>query len=255
MNVISKTQIKLVKSLGQQKFRQKYGKFTAEGEKSVTEFLKNMYFPIEVIYFVDEHVKDRLSAFCDLKVLVKVSLQEMEQMSSFRTPSNILAVLSKKENTVTLVSFPEEKTIYLDDIQDPGNMGTIIRIADWFGIKNIVRSPNSADFFNPKVVQSTMGSLCNVRLMTSTLSDLVELAPGMVVLGALMDGTKLHLTKNLPEKGLLVIGNEGHGIHANNLPFITHKIAIAGDHHKVAESLNAAMACSIICHHWSFHQK
>jgi TrmH family RNA methyltransferase len=252
VNVVNKTQINYVKSLGQQKFRQKYGKFTAEGEKSVTEFIKQGYFPVEVIYTVDEDVKNRLTLFCDPDTIHLVKIREMEQMSSFKSPSNVLAVLIKKENSFSVPLIAGEKIIYLDDVQDPGNMGTIIRIADWFGIKNIVRSQNSADFFNPKVVQSTMGSLCNVRLITSSLSQLLENIPGINVIGALMDGKSLHLTKNLPETGILVIGNEGHGINSENMPLITHKITIAGHENKVAESLNAAMACGIICYHWNF---
>ncbi|MFZ1703603.1 MAG: RNA methyltransferase [Saprospiraceae bacterium] len=251
--MVSKSQIKFVKSLGQQKFRQKYDKFTAEGEKTGIEFLKHPIFSPISVYYTSISLESTLLSL-DLNIEPElISSVEMAQMSTFKTPSSLLVVLEKKENICDLSQLNQEKSLYLDDIQDPGNLGTIIRIADWFGIKNIIRSPGSVDFFNPKAVQSSMGSLCNVRTASASLSKLIEKNPQISVFGAFMDGILIHeLPTPMNPCGILIIGNEGQGIRKENIPLVTQKIAIAGQSQKIAESLNAAMACGIICHNWVY---
>jgi TrmH family RNA methyltransferase len=249
--VVSKSQIKLIKSLGLLKFRQKYDKFTAEGEKTVIEFLKHGHFPVQGVFIRDESLYPAIAAIVPANIIHVVSGLEMEQMSSFKTPSPVLALFEKKEQNCEASDLNSGKSIYLDDIQDPGNMGTIIRIADWFGIPNIIRSPGSADFFNPKVIQSSMGSFCRVKTNTAELETLLK---GMVkteVLGAVLDGQPLSTECKFPPHGILIIGNEGHGISPAHQKLLTKKIYIPGNPDRLAESLNAAMACSIICHHWS----
>lgn len=249
--MVSKSQIKYVKSLNLQKFRQKYDKFTAEGEKTVTEFIKHQKYPVEQVYYDAPDVLEHFLRLIPAEKLTEVSKSDMEQMSMFKTPSHVLAVFEKTEPEWNLSEISDQKTLYLDDIQDPGNVGTMIRIADWFGIKNVIRSSGSADFYHPKVVQSTMGSLCNVRLQTMSLSDLTSQCIGTPVIGALFEGKTLQQNHQLPQSGILIIGNEGHGIRPENIRFITHPFSIAGHQNKIAESLNAASACSIFCYEWS----
>lgn len=246
----SKTQIQFVKSLGQSKFRQKYDNFTAEGEKTVTEFLKSGAFPPLWVYSTRRELLEKVASHLPEKQKEVVSEKVMSMMSSFKTPSSLLAVFEKKENICLNEDILTGKSLYLDDIQDPGNLGTIIRIADWFGIKNIIRSTGSVDFFHPKAVQSSMGSLCNIKTRTDSLTFLSTSLPELPVLGALLEGETLNKSMAFPAQGILVIGNEGHGISQANLAAITKKIKIDGDPGRMAESLNAAMATSIICHYW-----
>jgi TrmH family RNA methyltransferase len=249
--VVSKSQIKFIKSLNLQKFRQKYDKFTAEGEKTVTEFIKHKKYPLEQVLCDSSTLFDYFSRLVPAEKLTLVTRSEMEQISMFKTPSHIMAVFEKKEPDWDVSDIVGQKTLYLDDIQDPGNLGTMIRIADWFGLKNVIRSSGSADFYHPKVIQSTMGSLCNVRLKTMALSEIAGLSVKIPVIGALLEGESLSQNHQLPGSGILVIGNEGHGIKAENIGFITHPFRISGHQNKIAESLNAASACSIFCFEWS----
>lgn len=246
----SKTQIQFVKSLSQSKFRQKYDNFTAEGEKTVTEFIKAGTFPLLWVYATHADLLEKIAINVPENQKEVVSDKVMTMMTSFKTPSSVLAVFEKKENYCQDEDIMSGKSLYLDDIQDPGNLGTIIRLADWFGINNIIRSTGSADFFHPKVVQASMGSLCNIKTRTDTLSHVCASFPGLPIIGALLDGETLIKSTKFPRSGLLVIGNEGHGISKENQGNITQKIKIAGHPGKMAESLNAAMATSILCHFW-----
>lgn len=252
--MVSKAQIQLVKSLSLSKFRQKYDKFTAEGEKTVIEFLKSKAFPVSQIFVTGEKKESNPALTAYYPHVEWISDKEMAAMTSFKTHSGVLAVFDKIENLCSDQDIQISKTLYLDDVQDPGNMGTMVRIADWFGIKNIIRSSGSADFFHPKVIQATMGSLCNVKTRTDTLENLAKLFPKLEIMGADLQGIPVHHNTKWPKHGILVIGNEGHGISESNKRIITKKLSITGSPDKIAESLNAAMATSIFCHLWS-HQE
>jgi len=247
--VISKVLIQYIKSLTQNKFRQKYNKFVAEGEKTGIEFLKHQKYSVDSVFTTSDHLLKLSTKYINEKNIHLISDKEMGQITAFKTSSNLLITLDKLVETLENTSLNREKSIFLDDVQDPGNLGTIIRIADWFGIKNVIRSPNSADFYNPKTVQASMGSMCNVKCVTSELEDLHLKYPDIPIMGTYMDGIAINEVQ-LPTYGILVIGNEGKGIRAINEKFITTKITIPGNESKIAESLNAAIACSIICSRW-----
>jgi len=246
--LVSKAQIKEIRTLHLPKFRQIYNKFIAEGEKVCTEFIKSGKFPIDAI-FITNASKEK---YADLMIkygleLELISEKEMSQLSALKTPSDILLILKMATSDLRIMNNPKVSAIYLDGVQDPGNTGTIIRLADWFGIDAVIRSTDTADFFNPKVVQSTMGSMANVHLITANLKDLKPFE--RKIFGTYMDGQSIHQT-TIDENAILVMGNEGKGIRIENEQWISNKISIPGAVGRIAESLNVAIAAGIICAHW-----
>ena len=176
--------------------------------------------------------------------LETVSELQMEQMSSFDTPPGILAVarIPKQDNIQH-----EGMMLALDGIANPGNMGTIIRTAEWFGVKNIVCSEDCVEIWNPKVIQATMGSLFRMNVVSTDLESYLRAAKeqGKAVYGALLEGENI-FRKSQWNEGIIVIGSESHGIRSNILPLITHPITIPRAEGSVTESLNASMATGII---------
>ena len=167
----------------------------------------------------------------------------MSKISALKTNSSVLIVLEKKSESLNYEKFNSGHVIYLDDVQDPGNLGTIIRIADWFGINTIIRSKGCADFYNPKVIQSTMGSFLNVSLFTESFSVL-KITEHKTV-GAIMHGSQLS-DFTWPSKTMLIMGNEGKGISSEIHQEIDHHITIPGSNNRVADSLNVGMATGIL---------
>lgn len=241
--MLSKNQIKFINSLKQKKFREEHHLFIAEGNKIVQELLgseikiKQLYTTTDFIF----KTKIPHSIEC-----IEVKANEMERISAFTTASEVLAVCEMPDHELNIEQLKNKLTLVLDDIKDPGNLGTIIRIADWFGISNIICSNDTADVFNPKVVQATMGSISRVKVH---YTDLVELfkaqSSKLTVFGALLEGENIY-TKKLSSEGLIVIGNESKGISETLLPYITDKISIPSFSSET-ESLNAAIATAIIC--------
>ena len=249
---ISKAEIKYVKSLQMQKFRQSYHKFVAEGDKVCLEFLKNKKFVIDTV-FVSNVLNEVYTSFihdadCSFKI---ISQAHMDQISGLKTPSEILMILDMRELTsasiIQLNSY--SRILYLDGVQDPGNVGTIIRIADWFGIEAIVRSDQSADFYNPKVVQASMGSMVNIHTDTAELQDLKNICPHHTIYGTMLHGTHLNETV-WSSKAILVMGSEGHGVNAENIALLDSTIHIPGHKSKIADSLNVGVATGILCARW-----
>ncbi|MBK7632930.1 MAG: RNA methyltransferase [Saprospiraceae bacterium] len=176
-----------------------------------------------------------------------ISTKEMEQISTLKTPSDIFLLLDKREDDTNILLNDHISAIYLDGVQDPGNVGTIIRTADWFGIDMIIRSEESADFFNPKVVQASMGSMANLLLTTADYKKISSFKRPMY--GTYIEGKDLQTTV-IEEFAILVMGSEGKGISAEMDNWIQHKITIGGAKNKLAESLNVSVAAGIICAHW-----
>ncbi len=246
--MISKAQIKDIRALHLPKFRQIYNKFIAEGEKVCIEMLKKQKYAISNIYITqgnDQKFSPFIREYLDIVTIV--SEKDMVQMSALKTASTILLLLNKSEEVINLLSTVTKSAIYLDGVQDPGNVGTIIRIADWFGIDMVIRSEDSADFFNPKVVQATMGSMVNVDLATSSLES--TLTYKRKIYGTFMHGQALAETK-IDHNGILIMGSEGKGIHPEHEKFINERITIPGVMTKVADSLNVSIATGIICSSW-----
>jgi TrmH family RNA methyltransferase len=242
MTAISKAQIKFVRSLHQKKFRQMYGKFLVEGDKSVRELLHSS-FKVDAIYGLSEWTADAPSAPA---TIYTVSENELIQLSTQDRPDQVIAVAdipAQEENAI----LNQELYIAYDRLNDPGNAGTIIRIADWFGIAAVIFSTGSVDVYNPKVVSAAKGSLFRVKVIHADLATLFNNNNQLPVLGAAMDGENIYHTK-LPASGILLIGNEANGISGELYQYISQKITIPSYGH--AESLNAGVATGIIVSEW-----
>lgn len=239
--MVSKAQIKQVRSLQQKKFRDELGLFVAEGDKCVEELQKA--FELVSLYREGENA-DRTS---------------IEQMSGLRTPQGTIGIFRKRPEDTFLPS-TDELVLALDGIQDPGNLGTIIRTCDWFGVHDILCSRDTADCYNPKVVQATMGALARVRVhyveLVQEISAFRSQYPDLRIYGTLLDGKDLYETLSseslLPSsKGglrIIVMGNEGNGISTPVRKLITHAIRIPSypKDAETSESLNVSIATAIV---------
>lgn len=238
--MLTKNTIKQIASLRQQKFRKELGLFVVEGRKMVEELLRSD-FETMGLYATEAFLAD-FPSFADAEIASEV---QMEQMSGQDTPPGILAVvrIPMQGDINTSSSY----VLALDGIANPGNMGTLIRTAEWFGIKDVVCSNDCVELWNPKTVQATMGSLFRVKVWKTDLPAYLRLAKeeGLAVYGALLDGEDLFQIKTKPE-GILVIGSESHGIRPEVLSCITHPITIPRVGGSATESLNAAVAGGII---------
>ena len=253
--MISKSQIKYVNSLNSKKGREEEGCFIAEGMKVVEEFLTGGFVAKEIygVKAIEFKVKGLSVSQTDLKFHV-ISESELKKISALTTPNQVLAVFKMPEQELNVDLLKSKLSLVLDTIQDPGNMGTIIRIADWYGIENIICSPDTVDCFNPKVVQATMGSLARVKVHYTDIIKLIESVKDVPVYGAILGGDNIYKSE-LSENGFIVMGNESKGISEKILKHITHKISIPSFSNQKnnatgktgAESLNVAVATAIIC--------
>ncbi|HTA62076.1 MAG TPA: RNA methyltransferase [Bacteroidia bacterium] len=243
--MISKNQIKNISALHQKKFRKELGLFIAEGPKVVDEFLHSDLKVTEIYGLESWVTKNLLLLKKETCPYFVVTEAELARLSTLQAPNEVLAVLKQPLYSEKEINTKADLFLYLDGVSDPGNMGTIIRMADWFGIKQIFCSDTCADVFNPKVVQSTMGSLARVKMLTKELSETRTLLNITEVYGATLGGENLYTSK-LPKKCMLVIGSESHGISANNIKLLSKQISIPQAKGGKTESLNAAVATSII---------
>lgn len=239
--MITKNTIKLVQSLKQQKFRKEHGLFVVEGRKMVEELLvssiETVYLFATERYLVEHPVNDQR--------LETVTEVQMSQMSGQDTPPGILAVARIPEPAVIQ---NKGMMLALDGIANPGNLGTIIRTAEWFGMKQIVCSNDCVELWNPKVIQATMGSVFRISMVYTDLERYLKEAKdrGQAVYGALLEGENLFKKESRWADGIIVIGSESHGIRGNILPLLTHPITIPRASGSVTESLNASIAAGII---------
>ena len=232
--MITKNQIKFIKSLSLKKNRIKEQLFIAEGEKVVSELLRSD-FEIKNIYATKEWEVSNDN-------ITQISNAELQKISNLKSPNKVLAVVQFKNHKIIK---HDGITLVLDEINDPGNLGTIIRMCDWFGVKQIICSKNTVDIFNPKVVQSAMGSAFRVQVNYTDLENYLS-EINTPIYGTFMDGKNLKEVK-LPKSAHLVMGNEANGISAEINKLITDKVAIKNIG-KSAESLNVAVATSILLH-------
>lgn len=242
--MLSKNQIKFVHSLQLKKNRQREGAFVAEGPKAVSD-ISSLEPPLMVFATREWAVENGDG----LSVCV-VTADELRRLSFLQHPQQVVAVfpIPRYGEDVERVDC-SSLSIALDGVRDPGNLGTIIRIADWFGISRIYCSPDTADVYNPKVVQATMGSIARVRVVYTSLPHLVDSLPKYhPVFGTLLDGENIY-TKDLPQHGIIVMGNEGNGISAEMRSRISQKLLIPTFATTVdkADSLNVAVATAIVC--------
>jgi TrmH family RNA methyltransferase len=246
---LSKNTIKWIHALRQKKYRQKYNKFIVEGDKMAMEILRQRRWEVDRIYALASWVRTNASVLTLYQERLNVITEaELKKISTLKTPNQVLAVVTIDEEFLSTEQWSAGKSLYLDGIQDPGNMGTILRIADWFGLTAVFCSEDCADLYNPKVVQSSMGAFLRAPVRRIELARLLEQAPGLPVIGAVLEGKNAFGSK-LPECGLLVIGSEGKGISPANEALLTHRLTIPGG--GGAESLNAGVACGILCAWWA----
>ena len=240
--MLSKSQVSLLKSLQQKKHRLDNGLFLVEGYKSVVEFAGSRYH-IEAIYYTPGFDPKVLKLSQKIN-LCEISVTDIERISSLKTPQDVIAAVRiPAEKEIEIPRLKNKFSIVLDSIQDPGNMGTIIRIADWFGIDSIICSENTVEAYNPKTVQASMGSLARVDVFyTDILKFLTNCK--LPVYGAVLNGSSIYRTK-FGSEGLLLFGSEGSGLSKVIEKLITQAITIPRIGY--AESLNVGTAAAIIC--------
>lgn len=237
--MLTKATTKFIKSLQVKKYRKQEQCFLVEGAKSVQELLASDFEIVNILGTADFLSSLTLPARGQV---VEVPESTLEGLGGFQTNRTALAVARIKPN-VSLYPSSSEYVIALDELKDPGNLGTIIRTADWFGIHKIIASPGTADFYNPKVISATMGSFTRVQVYYTDLAEFLEKLP-QPVYGAFLNGTDVHSVA-FQKGGCILIGSESHGISPALVPFVTQKITIP--RYGKAESLNAAIATAIIC--------
>ncbi|MDP1621568.1 MAG: RNA methyltransferase [Bacteroidales bacterium] len=250
--MLSKSRIKHITSLKVKKFRDEHNQFIAEGEKLVMDLAAGK-FTMAGIYASPEWIDSNTGLIRSKSAPVfETSLPEMTRITALSSPSPVLAVINIPDPVFTISpshDFTKSLSLALDDIRDPGNLGTIIRIADWFGIENILCSESCVDIYNPKVVQASMGSIARVNMVSCNLPEKLAALPGCPVYGAFLEGDSI-FTQTFDDHGIIVIGNESHGISPELVPFITRKLFIpsfGSSESGKAESLNASIATAIIC--------
>lgn len=257
--MLTKSRLSLLRALRQKKFRHEHGLFIAEGDKLVPEMLQSS-FTVETVFATEDWLKENGKIAKKAGEMVPVTKDELTRISSLVTPQRVLAVVRMPHYKLEEKALLNNYSLLLDGIRDPGNLGTIIRIADWFGIRDIICSPDSAEVWNPKVVQASMGSLLRVRmhemdpvrflenLKKSAENEKVKMP---AVYGTFLEGENIYKT-TFNTSGVIVIGNEANGISAETEKFIGKKITIPlvpGEAKEAGrpESLNAAIATAIVC--------
>tara|TARA_B100000795_G_C22724756_1_gene408973 strand:+ start:415 stop:1134 length:720 start_codon:yes stop_codon:yes gene_type:complete len=231
---LSKNHLKLITSLSQKKYRLKHKLFIVEGVKVVKEFLNSPY-ELEVLFSTE-------NSFSQIKTYIEISDQELKKISSLKTPNKVLA-LFKIPLQKTLK--PSGLVVALDSINDPGNMGTIIRLCDWFGVKQLICSTETVDCYNAKVVQSSMGSLARTAIFYINLKEYLK-ETSLPIFIADMNGQNIHQTK-FPSSAVLVMGNEANGISDSIRKTVSTKISIPRfGNSQQTESLNVATATAIL---------
>ena len=240
----SKALIQKVSTLSHKKFRDELKLFVVEADKLVEELL-NSSFSVKQLFVTKESI---LAAYNHPQKEV-VTEQDMKRMSALKTPSTSLAVIEIPQQQLNVGSLAQQLTIVLDEIQDPGNLGTIIRLADWFGVSNLICSPNTADCYNPKVVQASMGAITRVKIHYLPLVNFLSSLPHEIpIYGTFLNGSNIY-SSQLSKHGIVVMGNEGNGISKGVESLIQHRLLIPSfaQNEEGSESLNVAVATAICC--------
>lgn len=241
---LSRNKIKYIRSLGEKKFRNEHNTFVAEGVKLVTDLLATCdcqliaALPLTLLY----HPKMKAEE------LFVTKETELQKATHLKTASEIIGVFYQPSHDIAQADFDNQLSIVLDGIQDPGNMGAIVRIADWFGIEQIVCSHNTVDIYNPKTVQATMGAIARVKIFYTNITIFLQEHSHLPIYGTFLEGENIYTTP-LSDKGLIVMGSEGSGISKYAKELVNKKLFIpnfpAG--RATSESLNVATATAITC--------
>jgi TrmH family RNA methyltransferase len=243
--MISKNKIKFIASLSQKKCRDEHNMFVAEGTKLVLDLMLtfNCNQLVASTEWLCEHP---VSDVCEV---VEVTADELKRISNQKTPQGVLAVFSKKESEWDVNALAGKLSLALDEIQDPGNLGTILRVADWFGISDVFCSENTADAFSPKAVQATMGALARVNVHVLDMPRFIdECSRKMPVYGTFMDGESIY-SRTLKPNGIIVMGNEGNGISDDVEKYVSDRLLIPNFPvgQLTSESLNVGVATALVC--------
>ncbi len=243
--MLSKNQIKEIQSLHLKKQRDNQKLFIVEGVKSVVEVLTHKSEIVSKVYATKEFLSNNAQQLNKLKIeILEITDDELQKISLQNNPNQVFALCNYFNEANDLFDLKNDFTFYLDDIRDPGNFGTIIRLADWYGIKTLYCSTSSCDFYNPKVIQSTMGAFMRVKVIYSELPALLNTQEVENIYGAVLTGQNIY--KGKLSAGLIIIGNEANGISDEILELITKPLTIPSHQTNGTESLNAAMATAII---------
>lgn len=241
--MLTNNQIRFVKTLQQRKFREEHALFVVEGVKMVSELFASNW-QVHSLYYNDEF--DVTTVPSTVREGFRVSNKDLSRISGLKTPNQVVAVVHQQRAEIAPEDLASTLCLALDDVRDPGNLGTIIRLADWFGIPHILCSAQSVEVYNPKVVQSTMGSLFRVGVHKVDLPAFLthsKTAVELPILGAVLGGSNIY-ELDLPAAGILVMGSESHGIAEENLSALTHRISIPS--YGKAESLNVSTATAVL---------
>jgi TrmH family RNA methyltransferase len=250
--MLSKNKIKYLSSLSDKKARLETLSFLVEGEKMVFELINSGFKVISLLYTQKMGALIKSLPLSSETELIEISEEEASKISTQKSPQGIFALASIPEEFYSKdFSVDNELTLALHDVQDPGNLGTIVRTADWFGIKQIICSRNTVDILNPKVLQSTMGAVFRVKIFYTDLLDRIKKikkeSPEIPIMAAILEGENLY-KNTLPTKGILMMGNESKGLSDELIELSTHKITIPrfGNSANSSESLNVSVATAII---------
>ncbi len=243
---LSINQLKYLKSLHERKYRQKYHNFIVEGVKLADEVLATGSLEVEMVVAVSDWLEKNKALLRNVANTVPVEEGELKKISLLTTPNQVFLVVKQPEINFDTSAATNRLSLFLDDIRDPGNLGTILRIADWFGISWVICSPGSVEAYNPKVVQSGMGAFLRVKCTEMNFEDLRSQLPNLPVYGTVLDGQSI-FTENLQRPAIIAIGNESRGLSSDIQSQLTHRIAIPKGPGGGAESLNAAVATGIVC--------
>lgn len=252
--MISSSQAKLIRSLRQKKYRDQHRLFLVEGEKMVLEMatgIQENHFRIQEIFATPEWIERRASLLTPQKPpLTEASYGELKKVSNLITPQEVMALVSIPSGHFSIQAILHTPVLAFESIRDPGNLGTIIRTADWFGIKHLVCTPDSTDLFNPKVVQSTMGAITRVQVHYQELEPLLasKEIQDKRIFGTYMQGENIYQTRLGPDPFIL-FGNESHGLSQSLSPYIQQKISIPSFSRggPGTESLNVASSVAVVC--------
>ncbi len=241
--MLSKAAAKYIQSLHHKKFRDEEELLIAEGQKILHDVITSKRFECKILYATNDwfNQNQQLLEPLDSTEKIIVTEEELGKISTLHTPNKVLGVFKQPKPAEVILK--DAITLMLDDIQDPGNMGTLIRIADWFGVKNIICSEHCVEVYNPKVVQATMGSIARINIIYTSLIDFIKSNKSVNIYSASLHGDPLSSLKGINE-GVLIIGNESKGISEQVLELSTKKITIPK--YGEAESLNAAVAAGIV---------
>lgn len=248
-SMLTNAQVKHIRSLQQKKFRFEHREYLIQGDKIVLEAIQSPTKPKLIVAsetWIDSHEEQLENSLVEI-----ANEKQLQQMSSLKNAASVIAIMPMHEDHVDLKLLSEDLVIALDFVQDPGNLGTILRIADWYGVRHVLCSLDTVDYTNPKVIQSTMGAFLRVEVhyvdLKQTISELLSQYPDYSILGSFMDGENMLNQKPMP-RGMLIMGNEGQGISKTLEDVCSHRIAIPSfpvDNPSM-ESLNVAVATAIL---------